>query len=98
MSDSKSTDHWNVLARLLGTAPADVPEEETEMPEPPAAELVVEEPAIEPACEQEAVVEPEAVAEVVSVFEPAPVEVREPANQTGSETRATPYAVEAQTD
>jgi hypothetical protein len=97
MSDSKSTDHWNVLARLLGAAPAEAPEKEAGMPEPAAAELVGEGPGVEPALEREMTAEPDArgesdaMVEAAPRFEPAAVEVREPARPAPkSEPRRTP--------
>ncbi len=86
MSNSKSTDHWNVLARLLGTAPPEAETSaETETPEekaeasatPPAAEPFANEFAEEPMGAP--VFEPGPTTGGAAVIEPARVEVRVPA-------------------
>lgn len=73
MSDSKSADHWNILARLLGTAPADLSEEKSESPESPAAEPQDEIPCAGPATELEPLPESSApaVAELAEMPEAA---------------------------
>jgi hypothetical protein len=71
MSDSKSTDHWNVLARLLGAAPAVEPEEEPRASESPLPAEVAE--AEQP---EKQAAEPEATTEIAACIEPAEVEVR----------------------
>lgn len=80
MSDRKSADHWNILARLLGTAPADMPEEKTESPEPPAAEPRDEMPCSGQASELEPVPESAAPALAESVEMPEAASESEPAS------------------
>ncbi len=94
MSNSKSTDHWNVLARLLGAAPADaeIPAE-AEIPTEADAEVLAEAPVEETGMPEtppsadlfwekpsaERVSEPGPTTEVAAVVEPVRTEISVPA-------------------
>ena len=84
MTDSKSNDHWNFLARQLGAVPDTGPEEETTPPEP--AEQV------EPPADVAESFEPSAAAAEIIELQPEPAPAEETTAVWQSRDSQRPYS------